>query len=45
MDELLRLALEELITAADRALARTDGHGLEELLPHRRYARAGAEPR
>jgi AcrR family transcriptional regulator len=32
MDELLRLALEDLIAAADRALARTDGHGLEELL-------------
>jgi AcrR family transcriptional regulator len=32
MDELLRLALEELIEAADQALARTDGHGLEQLL-------------
>ena len=32
MDELLRLALEELIVAADEALARTDGHGLEQLL-------------
>jgi AcrR family transcriptional regulator len=46
MDELLRLALEELITAADRALARPDGQGLEELLrafgqsfaEHARYA-------
>ena len=46
IDELLRLALEELMTAADRALARTDGHGLEELLrafgqsfaEHARYA-------
>ena len=26
MDELLRLALEELIEAADQALTRTDGH-------------------
>jgi AcrR family transcriptional regulator len=32
MDELLRLALEELIEAAGEALARTDGHGLEQLL-------------
>jgi AcrR family transcriptional regulator len=46
MDELLRLALDELIVAADRALARPDGHGLEELLrafgqsfaEHARYA-------
>jgi AcrR family transcriptional regulator len=46
MDELLRVALEELIAAADRALARTDGHGLEDLLrafgqsfaDHARYA-------
>jgi AcrR family transcriptional regulator len=46
IDELLRLALDELITAAERALARTDGHGLEELLrafgqsfaDHARYA-------
>jgi AcrR family transcriptional regulator len=44
--ELLRLALEELTAAVDRALARTDGHGLEELLrafgqsfaDHARYA-------
>jgi AcrR family transcriptional regulator len=44
--ELLRLALEELMAAVDRALARTDGHGLEELLrvfgqsfaDHARYA-------
>jgi AcrR family transcriptional regulator len=44
--ELLRLILEELMAAVDRALARTDGHGLEELLrvfgqsfaDHARYA-------
>ena len=44
--ELLRLALEELMAAVDRSLARTDGHGLEELLrafgqsfaDHARYA-------
>ena len=46
IDELLRLALEELTAAANRALARTDGHGLDELLralgqsfaDHARYA-------
>ncbi len=46
IDELLRLALEEILAAVDRALARTDGHGLEELLralgqsfaDHARYA-------
>ena len=46
IDELLRLALEDILAAADRALARTDGHGLEELLralgqsfaDHARYA-------
>jgi AcrR family transcriptional regulator len=46
IDELLRLALEELLTAADSALARQDGRGLEELLrafgqsfaEHARYA-------
>ena len=46
IDELLRLVLEELNSAADRALARTDGHGLEDLLrafgqsfaDHARYA-------
>jgi AcrR family transcriptional regulator len=46
IDELLRLAMEELNTAAGRALARADGHGLEELLrafgqsfaEHARYA-------
>jgi AcrR family transcriptional regulator len=46
IDELLRLALDELVTAAERALARTDGRGLEELLSafgqsladHARYA-------
>ncbi|MGI9005057.1 MAG: TetR/AcrR family transcriptional regulator [Streptosporangiaceae bacterium] len=32
MDELLRVALEDLIAAADQALARDDGHGLEYLL-------------
>jgi AcrR family transcriptional regulator len=44
--ELLRLALDDLMTATDSALARTDGHGLEELLrafgqsfaDHARYA-------
>jgi AcrR family transcriptional regulator len=44
--ELLRLALADLTAATDRALARTDGHGLEELLrafgqsfaDHARYA-------
>jgi AcrR family transcriptional regulator len=44
--ELLRLALEELMAAVDRSLARTDGRGLEELLrafgqsfaDHARYA-------
>lgn len=46
IDELLRLALDELVTAAEHALDRTDGHGLEELLKafgqsladHARYA-------
>ena len=46
INELLRLALEDLAAAADRALARDDGHGLEELLlafgqsfaDHARYA-------
>ena len=46
MDELLRLALNDLLGAARRALARTDGYGLEELLrafgqsfaDHARYA-------
>jgi AcrR family transcriptional regulator len=46
IDELLRLATEELVTAAERSLAREDGHGLEELLrafgrsfaDHARYA-------
>jgi AcrR family transcriptional regulator len=44
--ELLRLALDELMAAVDGALARSDGHGLEELLrafgtsfaDHARYA-------
>jgi AcrR family transcriptional regulator len=46
IDELLQLALEEVLSSAERALARTDGHGLEELLraigqsfaDHARYA-------
>ena len=46
IDELLRLALEEVLAATERALARTDGYGLEELLralgqsfaDHARYA-------
>ena len=46
IDELVRLVMEELNTAAGRALARADGHGLEELLrafgqsfaEHARYA-------
>jgi AcrR family transcriptional regulator len=46
IDELLELALEEMLAAADSALARTDGHGLEDLLralgqsfaDHARYA-------
>jgi AcrR family transcriptional regulator len=46
IDELLQLALEEVLASTERALARTDGHGLEELLralgqsfaDHARYA-------
>jgi len=46
IDELLRLAMDELLVAARQALARTDGRGLEELLrafgqsfaDHARYA-------
>jgi AcrR family transcriptional regulator len=46
IDKLMQLALEEILSASDRALARTDGHGLEELLralgqsfaDHARYA-------
>ena len=46
IDELLELALEEIVSSAERALARPDGHGLEELLhalgqsfeDHARYA-------
>jgi AcrR family transcriptional regulator len=46
IDELLHLALEQVESATERALARTDGHGLEELLralgqsfaDHARYA-------
>jgi AcrR family transcriptional regulator len=32
IDELLRLAMEQTMAAAEQALARTDGHGLEEFL-------------
>jgi AcrR family transcriptional regulator len=46
IDELLQLALEEILSSTERALARADGHGLEELLgalgrsfaDHARYA-------
>jgi AcrR family transcriptional regulator len=46
IDELLRLVLEEVLSSAHRALARTDGYGLEEFLralgqsfaDHARYA-------
>jgi AcrR family transcriptional regulator len=46
IDELLRLALEDMIAAAGQALARTDGRGLEDFLraigqsfaDHARYA-------
>ena len=46
IDELLQLALEQVLASTERALARTDGHGLEELLralgqsfaEHARYA-------
>jgi len=46
IDELLQLALEEILSSTERALARTDGQGLEELLQvlgqsfadHARYA-------
>jgi AcrR family transcriptional regulator len=46
IDELLRLALEEVLCSTDQALARTDGYGLEEFLralgrsfaDHARYA-------
>ena len=46
IDELLQLTLEEVLSATERALARTDGYGLEELLhafgqsfaDHARYA-------
>ncbi|HEX3389283.1 MAG TPA: helix-turn-helix domain-containing protein, partial [Streptosporangiaceae bacterium] len=46
IDELLRLALEEVLSSARRALARTDGSGLKEFLralgqsfaDHARYA-------
>ncbi len=32
IDELLELALEEILSSTERALARADGYGLEELL-------------
>ena len=46
IDELMRLILQEVLSSADRALARTGGHGLEEFLralgqsfaDHARYA-------
>jgi len=46
IDELVRLVLEQILLAAERALLRTDGHGLEDLLralgqsfaDHARYA-------
>jgi len=46
IDELVRLAMEEVTAAAERALARADGHGLEDFLraigqsfaDHARYA-------
>ncbi len=46
IDELLRLAMEDLVEAAERSLARADGYGLHELLraigqsfsDHARYA-------
>jgi AcrR family transcriptional regulator len=46
IDELLQLALEEILSATERALARTEGHGLDELMralgqsfaDHARYA-------
>jgi AcrR family transcriptional regulator len=46
IDELVRLAMEEVTAAAEQALARADGHGLEDFLraigqsfaDHARYA-------
>jgi AcrR family transcriptional regulator len=46
IDELLRLAMEEVLSAIEQAMGRTDGHGLEDLLrafgqsfaDHARYA-------
>jgi AcrR family transcriptional regulator len=46
IDELMQLAVEEILASADQALARADGHGLEQLLralgqcfaDHARYA-------
>jgi AcrR family transcriptional regulator len=40
-DELLRLAMDDLTTAAEQALARTDGFGLHQLL--RAFGRSFAE--
>jgi AcrR family transcriptional regulator len=41
IDELLRLAMDELTAAAEQALVRTDGYGLHELL--RAFGRSFAE--
>ena len=41
IDELLRLATQDLVSDADQALARTDGYGLHELL--RAFGRSFAE--
>ena len=41
IDELLRLVMGELTTAAQDALARSDGHGLEDLL--RAFGRSFAD--
>jgi AcrR family transcriptional regulator len=41
IDELLRLATQDLLSDAERALARTDGYGLHELL--RAFGRSFAE--
>jgi AcrR family transcriptional regulator len=53
VDELLRLALEDVLVGTERALARTDGYGLAELLAsigqsfaeHARYATEAAVSR
>jgi AcrR family transcriptional regulator len=41
IDELLRLAMDDLTSAAEQALARTDGYGLHQLL--RAFGRSFAE--